>query len=245
MAKAPDPVALAKRAGCMLAGEDFILRRAKAEPTGREVIVHIDDRAFAELVIQSRASSMTPARFARHLIEHGLSNAGDVKHSGQFAEIQKNDDLADRLRTQLDAASRRCALLEGALEQEKATVARLRGERDQHQAECETLETLLNDEKIANAKLFSELHAPREERTAPAAECGETEAKLEQDRSYGLCRKAKAEAPPSEDAPLTKSFVKIVVGYRYANTSIEQIARILECDVASVRRALEVSGGRK
>lgn len=82
-----NPVALAKRAGCMLAGEDFILRRAKAEPTGREVITHIDDSAFADLVLQSRSAQMTPARFARCLIERGLAGAGDVRPATVVARI--------------------------------------------------------------------------------------------------------------------------------------------------------------
>lgn len=92
MARAPaaaptNPVALAKRAGCMLAGEDFILRRAKAEPTGREVITHVDDSAFADLVLQSRNASMTPARFARCLIEQGLAGAGDFRPATVVARI--------------------------------------------------------------------------------------------------------------------------------------------------------------
>ena len=96
------------------------------------------------------------------------------------------------------------------------------------------------------SKLMAELEALQAERQAEKDRSATetTEAQPEPDTTYGLCRRAKAEAPASDDAPLTKSFIKIVVGYRYANTSVEQIARMMGCDVAAVRRAIEASGRR-
>lgn len=61
---------------------------------------------------------------------------------------------------------------------------------------------------------------------------------------YGLDRRAAEEAPRDDEAPLTKGFIKAVVGYHWANTRPDQIARILSCSEAQVRRALKLSGRR-
>ncbi|MGL5447468.1 MAG: hypothetical protein ACRDBL_09180 [Rhabdaerophilum sp.] len=59
---------------------------------------------------------------------------------------------------------------------------------------------------------------------------------------YGLDRQAAEEKPSAPEAPLTSAFIKFCVGYHWAGLSVEQIAAILRCDGADVRRALKPTG---
>jgi hypothetical protein len=47
------------------------------------------------------------------------------------------------------------------------------------------------------------------------------------------------EAPTTDAEPLTPAFVKSVVGFRCVGNGPRDIARLMRCDVAQVRRALE------
>lgn len=240
-----NPVALAKRAGCMLAGEDFISRRMPKDDSCREVIVRLAQASFVALVGAARTTQATPAQLSRSYIEAGLFGAASPATADDEAAYRAGQTIA-RLRKQLDDASAYCRMREREVEQCKADVTRLRVERDQRVAECEDPETLLNDEKIANAKLFSELCALKTEHSRTVEEGFKVvnelrrerdEARLEPSKKVGLPRRAGAGALP-------KAFVKAVVSYRYANATPDQIAGYLDCDVADVRRALASSGRR-
>lgn len=89
----------AKRAGCLLAGEDFILRRAAKDGAGscREVLARLDERTYAQLIDAARRYRQTPSAVVADYVTAGLADISGTMKSLKGKPEEPEADLIHQL----------------------------------------------------------------------------------------------------------------------------------------------------
>lgn len=170
-----NPVALAKRAGCMLAGEDFILRRAAQDGDGarREVIVRLDEPLYVKLIDASRRYRQTPGALAADYVRTGLADISRSMRALKGAPEEPDAELVLELageRARVRELEATLAALKAQPSVNEDTIRHLIAERDGWKTTAEELRGKVYDAQDEMARVADTFEAKLKTRIERIAE---------------------------------------------------------------------------
>ena len=212
---------------------------------GKAVGCVVSHPVHAALKGRAAAEGLSVAQLVARLIEAGLGDAGAAEIArlreaarGQLVVVNRATEILAReeavaaMERQLEARAGANALLE-----QDVAAARLEAQQWR-----EALDRT-NDDIAALRQRLAEMEEAERAIQAGRDQLAARVAELEiGDLPVVMPKEAQAvlvEAPASDAEALTPAFIKSCVGFRAAGNAPAEIARLMRCDVAAVRRALE------
>jgi hypothetical protein len=149
----------------MLAGEDFILRRAAQVEDGarREVIVRLAEHQYVDLIDASRRYRQTPGALALDYIVTGLADVSGTMKAIKFAREEPDEELVHQLAAErakvreLEAAVANMSAQPAAADE--TTIRHLMSERDGWKKTAEDLRESLRETRTARDELLDQVEA--------------------------------------------------------------------------------------
>lgn len=250
MAKGTDEHALTKAAGIMLAGADFIERRAAKDGDGccREVIIRLDEKNYSRLVNGALAARATPSAIARAALLTSMDGGLKLPPKGSDKDQPggpTQEEINELRRRLVEARKKAVAEKEQTdqLAKELSTaVSEKRAALDDRDRWRDALNALEDQLQEIGETFGVEPGEPRVSGIRRVLSAQQTEIQ----RLTREAEAARVPAPSPRAAPApSKAFLKLVASYRWTGSTPAQIATALGASIEEVRRAIDINSWNK